>query len=368
MTTREARVRELCEAMDGESIFHMSLHSKELFHSNMLAWFCDKYPSAAREVLGRWAEQRESTVHRIQREHKYIDLIIELPGLAPMVVENKVFAPIDEAQLVEYADNTELKYLESPAFYCFSLGAPTWRESGFVTPSGHTWKYLSYRSLVGAMAEVVNQIDGFDGALLRSYVRFVQLLQRLADELGSLDPDESIKVEGSVRSHLQKIRMHDAFDKLRHRLAMILLEKSLKSEFDFKDVEFKTDYTKGQPLMEAFVPFENGDRVGWQLQGDQWRLAVISASFVGTSDDLIRRRHDYVSSTYGHWFDFSELPTMIVRFSDKVPPIEKKGGFNRFNPNFVHRYRKIPDLTIAELQAISAHYLKRVLELRDKNG
>lgn len=368
MSTREDRVRGLCEAMDSESIFHMSLHSKELFHSNMLAWFCEKYPSAAQEVFGRWVEERESTIHRIQREHKYIDLIIELPGLAPLVVENKVFAPINEAQLVEYADTKKLKDLEGPTFLCLSLGAPTWNKSGFVTPSGRTWRYLSYSSLVGALAEVVDQIDGFDGELLRSYVRFVRLLQNLADEVGSLDPDESIKIDGSTRSHLQKIRMHDAFDKLRYRTAMLMLETSLRSKFDFHEVAFKTDFTNGEPLMEAFVSFANGDRVGWQLQGLQWRLAVISASFVGDSEKLIIDRHEYVKREYGDWFDFSELPLMVAHLSDKPPRAEEKGGFNRFNPDFVYRYRKVPNMTIEELQRLSVHFIKRALKLRDSRG
>jgi hypothetical protein len=364
VSSNATRIRELCEKMDAESVFHLSLHSKELFHSNIIAWFCEKYPSPAKKVFEKWASSRNSTEHRVLREHKFIDLIIELPGLAPIVIENKVFAPIDEMQLIEYAEEKELKNFERPDFVCLSLGAPTWKESGFVTPSGHTWVYLSYQSLATGLADVVEEIGGFDGELLKGYVRFVQLLQNLAEELGFPDSHESITINDSIRVYLQKIRMHDAFDKLRSRSAMAMLEKSLKSQFDFEDVEFKTGFTNGEPLMEAFVPFANGDRVGWQLQGIQWRLAVKTASYVGSSDESIQRRHDYVATEYSSWFDFSDIPLMIAGFSDKTPPIEKQGGFNRFNPDFVHRYRKIPGLTIAQLRMLSTHYIKRAIELR----
>ena len=98
------RVREICDALNSESIFHLSLHSKELFHSNVIAWFCDAYPEEAARVLANWTPKRATSVHRIQRERKNLDLVIELRGLAPVIIENKVFSPPDEEQLDEYSE------------------------------------------------------------------------------------------------------------------------------------------------------------------------------------------------------------------------------------------------------------------------
>jgi hypothetical protein len=93
-------VSHLCAALSNEPLFHLSLHSKELFHSNFLAWFGENYPSEASEAFSAWVPKRvgQSAV-RVQREADHLDLAIELPGLAPFVVDNKVFAPPDEAQL-----------------------------------------------------------------------------------------------------------------------------------------------------------------------------------------------------------------------------------------------------------------------------
>ena len=61
----------------------------------MLAWFAQSYPSAAAQLFSRWVPGRESENHKIRREHGQLDMILELPGLAPIVIENKVFAPVD---------------------------------------------------------------------------------------------------------------------------------------------------------------------------------------------------------------------------------------------------------------------------------
>jgi hypothetical protein len=45
-------VDELCDDLDTEPLFHASLGSKELFHSNLIAWFVDRHREAARRVFG----------------------------------------------------------------------------------------------------------------------------------------------------------------------------------------------------------------------------------------------------------------------------------------------------------------------------
>lgn len=40
----EASVAKLCRALGDEPLFHMSLGSRELFHSNFIAWVADTCP------------------------------------------------------------------------------------------------------------------------------------------------------------------------------------------------------------------------------------------------------------------------------------------------------------------------------------
>ena len=90
-------VATLCTALEKEPLFHMSLGSKELFHSNFLAWFADCFPEHAAAVFRPWTvPMTEAQADRSEREPAHLDLVLHLPGLAPIAVENKVFSVPDE--------------------------------------------------------------------------------------------------------------------------------------------------------------------------------------------------------------------------------------------------------------------------------
>ncbi|MGH8998873.1 MAG: PD-(D/E)XK nuclease family protein [Acidimicrobiia bacterium] len=126
----------ICEDLRAQPLFHLSLHSKELFHSNFLAWLCEAHPDAAVQVFSRWVPARPQAKRlRVQRERSNLDLAIELPGLTPLVVENKVFSPPDDQQLDDYA-NGPLAGLADPELLLLSLGRPRWPSDVHVSPNG----------------------------------------------------------------------------------------------------------------------------------------------------------------------------------------------------------------------------------------
>ena len=93
------RVEALCAALDAEPLYHASLGSKELFHSNLIAWFVDHHPDAAREVFESWSRSEPGTLGApTDRERRHLDLVIRLQDLAPLVIENKVFSPPRDKQ------------------------------------------------------------------------------------------------------------------------------------------------------------------------------------------------------------------------------------------------------------------------------
>lgn len=356
------RIAELCDHLRREPVFQMSLHSKELFHSNMLAWFCETYPDAARQAFGGWVPRAETTAHQIQREHKNLDLVIQIPGLERIVIENKVFSPPDEAQLNRYSE-TRAKDLQSSTLLLLSLGRPSWNGGTFTDSSGRVWKYVSYRDLAKAMDDAVVSIPGFDGDLLRHYVSFISHLSDLADEISTRSSADAVFLHSSEAKILHEVRISDAVSKLRARSSIATIRERMMPLFDGARVEFKTDFSNGTPLLDGYVWLDNGDRVGWQYQGKQWRLAVWSAAHVGKADDLTKRRIDYVADRYAEWFDFTPIPNLIRRQVNKIPKNEAKGTFNSFKPEFVYRYRDIANLKMSELEILSRHYLDRAREL-----
>jgi hypothetical protein len=355
------RVRDICDALNSESIFHLSLHSKELFHSNVIAWFCEAYPAEATRVLANWIPERDTVVHRVQRERKNLDLVIELRGLAPVIIENKVFSPPEEQQLDEYSEK-KLSELDNPSLILLSLGAPNWQKSIYETGLGSIWKYVSYRQLATALGEAIQDISGFDGDLLRRYVKFITLLQDLVDEVGQPGADDSIEVDTNTREILGSIRLHDAIGKLRARSAIAAVSRSMASQEGLGEVDFHANFTNSQPLMEAFISCRNGDRIGWQLQGNQWRLAIKTAVHVGKSSELRDMRYDHVDRMYSDWFDFSEISTLIGKSVSVNSTKEKNGTYTGYSPDFVYRYRNLPGLTLTELQTLSLHFITHAVK------
>jgi len=350
------KVRIICDRLAVEPVFHMSLHSKELFHSNVLAWFCEAFPHEAHVVFSRWVPARETSIHKVQREHQHLDLVVEIPGLSPVIIENKVFSPPDDEQLDRYSSGA-LTGLDDPSCVLLSLGDPNWEQAVFTSTSGMTWRHVSYRDLADALSEVVTSIEGFAGDVLRHYVAFITSLQELVDEIGNPGRDDSIDLDPKSREMLQRIRLFDAIGKLRTRSASASLQRAVRPFLGAAEVKFDANFTNAQPLMEAFLQCRNGDRIGWQYQGQQWRLAIITQTHSGRTSELRDKRHVSVGKRYASWFDFSSIPDLIGRQVSEVPKLESSGGFNGYNPDFVYRYRKLPNLNLSELEVLSQHYL-----------
>lgn len=356
-------LRELCAELDAEPLLHLSLQSKELFHSNWLAWLCERHEDVAVAVFSTWVPPRDQSARRVQRERSQLDLAVELPGLAPFVIENKVFSPPDDEQLDRYAAGT-LAGLDRPELLLLSLGAPTWAPGVHETPSGLRWRYISYLDLADALAGApLDGFDDFECQLVEHYVHFIRLLHRLAEQTGVVHPDEPIELQGEARDLLRAVRLYDAVGKLRARAAMLELQRSTAQLAGVQNVRWEAGFTNGSPLLQAFVPTADGDEIGWQYQHDQWRLAVICGRDVGRTDELRRAREQHVARSYGAWFDFEALSRLPGRERAPVPKKEIAGGFNRYDPDFVYRYRKLPALTLGELIELSGRYLEAAVEV-----
>ena len=364
LASDNARIKEICGRLNDEAIYHWSLHSKELFHSNVLGWFCEKYPEAAFQFLQGWAPSRDTTEHWVLREKHNLDLVIQLPGLTPVVIENKVFSPPDESQLDRYSDDNVKKLekdekIEVGVLILLSLSPPNWDGLTYTSSNGKEWRYMSYRDLASALEEVAYEVTGFDGDVLRRYLAFIKLLQELTDEVSAIKNETTFSFNFETKDFLKVARLDSAFGKLRARSAIAAVRESMKGHKNFDDITFHADFTNGEPLVEAMLRCANGDELGWQLQGKQWRLAVRTSQFEGETAALRELRYEYVRQNYQEWFDFSEIPGLIGRSVVSVPKNEKKGIFCGYAPNFVYWNRNLSDLTLGEIKKLSNHYITK---------
>lgn len=373
MNSNDEIVATLCAALEKEPLFHMSLGSKELFHSNFLAWFADSFPEHAAAVFRPWTVPMGGTqAGRSERESAHLDLVLHLPGLAPIAVENKVFSVPSEEQLDRYTEGA-LARLEaertSYAHVLLSLISPGWT-------TYKSWRMLSYRELAESLrpqVAYIRAVNAFAGDLLDHYVGLISRLAELLELLGTPAPDEPLLLSRTIARSLERARVSAGVQKARASWVVRELCRAIADK-GWPDIHVKYDFTNGMSLLEGFChqgvagSDPVGDVLGWQLQGRQFRLAVMTGALQGPAHR--EEREAYVAKRYLGWFDFAPLEA-IAGGREKRRANEVRGGrwnFQGYNPNFVYRYRIALELTPRQIVELGLLYLDRARELLITNG
>jgi hypothetical protein len=190
---RAAAFEEYVRSLRASPLFHLSLASKELFHSNFLAWLCETYPTLVGPLFARFtnapnAACEQLTVHREQRN---TDLTIEFPNGETLVVENKVKSIATMEQLQRYSGQQRDR--KRTSFLLLSLIRPPLMppDEAMVWVDEMPWHFLSYSDLVGQLAPVAASIaaaNRYHGDLVGDYLGFVKNLVAIASHV-ALDWD-----------------------------------------------------------------------------------------------------------------------------------------------------------------------------------
>jgi len=355
----------ICRKLQAEPLFHMSLGSKELFHSNFLAWFITRFPEAAADALGDLTEVTlASSSLRVLREKRDLDLVIELPGRQPIVIENKMFALPDESQLERYTDQAGKEAGHRASLLLLSLTPPGWDNNAYAV-GDRIWRYLGYHDLQARLQqqiEAVKSQDRYSGETLVHYCNFIHLLTAFADSVSIQSSSESFELSPKVRDLLQSVRLHDAALKMRAHAVKWELHKRIAHEgINLRAMWLTSGFTNKQSIIEFFMTFrrtsnDEEDAIGWQLQGRQWRLAMVLESLAGRSPEARKRREDVAATS--NWFNFGLV--------EEVLPQAKGTGartrtFLRFDPSFVYQYRLIPGATVQQIVDLGMSYIHEAI-------
>jgi hypothetical protein len=116
--------------LERDVVFAMSRGSKELFHSNLLGWYLERFPRLSAALLDAWQVPYwpgdPDPARRVRREWRRLDLVVHEPGRRTLVVENKVFALPDAAQLDAYTRQSATHAGAEPVLVLLSLSDPGW--------------------------------------------------------------------------------------------------------------------------------------------------------------------------------------------------------------------------------------------------
>jgi len=359
-----ADVEALCSALAEEPMFHASLGSKELFHSNLIAWMVARHPTIARQVFEKWLTPADrSTDDLVRREFHQLDLVIELAGQEALVIENKTFALPDEQQL---ARNTRAadKLRGHPTLLLLSLVDPGWPDGSF-TVEGRTWHWVSYKEFGERLAQAFSDDQDFAGQVLAHEARLVLLLSDLFQVVGVHDADEPLQLSAERQQPLVRTNIADAVGKARAHQVMQLIKERLRTEnLPEPAWAHEVGFAHGEPLLAIFWQKSDDVIVGWQYQSRQWRLAMILNGEGLWGKGLHEARATYARQ-HDDYFDFQPMYDLLERTEDDCRPKRPRiapDGFNRFDPGFIYRYRLVPDVTVQQFVELAMTYSHRATQ------
>jgi hypothetical protein len=338
-------------------LYQLSTAGMELFHTNMLYWLATERPGqsfAVWQTLG--LPDGLQPPQGVRREWLHIDLAAwsETDERA-LVLENKIGAIPNPGQLDGYyakLRSTQLPFslLDSTAFVLLTLTPPS-----FTLPK--PWSSVTYRDLLSPFRETAQQLTGTDAALLSAYE---EMVARLDDVATAFDPAHDLDTPFALTfnewSLVNGSRLMPLVERVRTgRFAELAIRELTTALGEVGQVG--AGFSNGSGIYEWFIPGPAGRRIGWQIQGGAFRLAVIG----GTRDPHVKAGLEaLVAELYESYFDF----TPPEHLSHTLSRYRGKKQWLGYKPSFVYRYAELtPATTWRELLELVAWFSRRALEV-----
>ncbi|WP_239015044.1 PD-(D/E)XK nuclease family protein [Streptomyces sp. CdTB01] len=356
-----ARLSGLVESLTGDLVFAMSRGSKELFHSDTLAWYVEHHPVLGEALMDAWrvpeSGHRPGQV-RVRREWRNLDLVVECPGRRPLVIENKVFSLPDTDQLASYADG-KLHGLDHPILVLLSLLDPGWPRRSWTTPNGAAWHYQGYDELCAALRPCLPELrkaDRFGADVFERWLRLIDTLVRLSTEVGMPADAEPLLLPAEAAALLKPARLDATVQKMRCLHATNRIRAELAGEIEQHGIIVRTAMSRGKGIVEMFTA-SPGPGFGWQIQEGQFRLVYLTGTGSGHGKGEQRRAaREHEARAFGDYFRFDQARDLLGDTGPERPVVapEKPLSFNGFAPDFVYRSIPAPDLTIEQVVGLGA--------------
>jgi hypothetical protein len=303
-------------------LFQASLGSKELFHSNMLAWLLEqKNDRNEFEVLKFFIKQftgedsptfieQEFLEFRIEREEQNIDLTIKWKdgeNWKLIFIENKMKSIPTTKQLEEYdvkikkflksktklqtnlKDHIELTRNLSVRFLLTPFLSSIKNEAELIG-----WKSITYSNeILTFLKQIINFNYAIDDVpfILNKYISFIEnqlkllslfalddlaidkYLEKKYDYYTENSEEEEIQTKNQM-SEVRKLRLHDLVLKLAHSR----IKEELENSFRLSNYELKvgTAFSNSSGITTVDIEIIKGCGyfIGLQLQGNQLRYIL----------------------------------------------------------------------------------------------
>lgn len=372
------------DELSSSPLFNLSLSSKELFHSNFLAWLAQHYPDFFVEIckeLGCKADWSNAEWN-VKREYKNFDLCITSDKKIVMVLENKVKSIPTKAQLDEYVEKLKKKYEGNIDLILLSLSTSFPDKQAIEDEK--KWQIRNYKDLCTATRKHMQLINNqYHKALIEDYCSFVATLHecsenwKVKDSSFFLLPNDN----DSNRKELKELRIADLQDKIWYSQLLEKLNSRLEennqwdvqSGMDIKKIAKDNSacltkiftnfgFTHGQGLLEAKIKVTQDYVLLIQIQGNKYRRAIEwIKEDQGDHNKFWEMTKDIMNKKGFSFFQFKKNDPInfpsICNNEKTIKATTRNGetqNFNKYGAKFLYQYKVIKeDATVsAVLDAI----------------
>lgn len=406
-------VKDIICNLRNSAMYNLSLSSKELFHSNFLAWlgnnpatkfyfakvFNELIPRLNLQLNGNWT---------VEREDKHFDLCVKENGQYLLVIENKVKSIPNKSQLDEYHGKIHNNT------HCLLLTLADDFPHKASISSEKIWGIKTYGELAASMNSnlIHSNLCHYEKAIIQDYILFISELDKL-QQLWQSQPlfvqTYSTELE-KISDLLEKITFSGYAAELQRKITQIgphifVFDDSIKAQlnhFDSNKVYIRVNwgYTNKKGLIDIAIPVSNLEKpkiikgvvsyqyaVKIQVQGDNYRhvIETFDNSPVDAALINIGRSSEYTGARSFFTLDLLDetLPKPCFGnshiFEPKIYPVNKGTAKNQIPPShwpfasfknrnsqisFIYQYCKI-NTTVTKNEVIEniVSEVKRLLKI-----
>lgn len=372
-------------------LFHLSMASKELFHSNMIYWIWNSYPRLFCQIMkglgvdtSKWPN--EWSVHR---EYKHFDLAVcegkedGARGNTLLLIENKVKSVPYKEQLDRYRAQLEGK---KPQMLLLSL-ATEFPHQKEIEKDG--WLIVNYKELAAAIRCVISEVpNSYHQQLLNDYCHYISCLHQKQEQWKYQTDVPYLKtiVHGEENvDGLEDVRKKIMFSRMAIGLQQRLKNATFATNKEImKDTATTNDVGKifinwgmshSQGLLDVKIRVRDNLLKVIQIQGNHYRHCVellIPPPKKGTTKDQSVEDEEATIESLKRSLEGKENQTeeelekfllfRPLKDEDKgtvlpqydTESISSKKPYNKFGAYFIYRYTKIGE------KATIQHLLDRI--------
>jgi hypothetical protein len=322
--------RSAAERIEANPLGRLMYGNRELFHSNLIAWFFDVLPEAADAVFRPLTVAGPGKPRKVHREAENLDLVFDWPDAAPLVIENKVFSLPNKAQLDLYAAKVA-KWGSDAQLVLLSASSPSFAATG--------WHYLSYADLADRIDEALLPGNSYELETMRRYAALARDLHALLELVSIESAGEPVWMSDAQLDVISSSQMRGGLVKARGRRVAELINREIPGLEQPSD----SGFTRNTPLVEALeyvYAYGAHMHAGWQLQGRQFRLVVVF------HDESVRGKS--VASRNAREQLARSMPRLFA-FPAALAGRSGRNEFNHFAPAFVYQWSNAAAITVSEL-------------------